>query len=237
MRFLTLCFFLVAIPFMATAQPRLQDATVVARDGTISITRLPVRTSTGTIFRDVTIELHVDDDGRVTLATDGAGRALVGGVAAARAGGRAVALRAVPSDAAIELPQRASPPIVMQRFTPGTYTMTDGTLVTLGERGEDLVHHVPMWTLSGGAPLESATFYSGPPSMNPRSARLKRAQITSTDLAYGTMDGGTGDKFGTGALIGVAQHGRILQIVSFRVGCCSDAETPVARIDLTYVGR
>ena len=67
-------------PALGEAITRLQDATVVARGTTIRITRLPIHTAGGTIYRDVTIELHVDQQGRVTLATDSAGRAIAAGV-------------------------------------------------------------------------------------------------------------------------------------------------------------
>ena len=223
-----------------TAEPRLQDAIVVAKGGTITISRLPIRTPTGTILRDVTIELHVTADGRVTLATDGAGRALASGAPAAPS--RQVALRAVPSGTpaetnAIELPQRPSPPVVFQHFTAGTYTASDGTLVQLQDRGQDLIHGIPAWTLSGDGPIASATFYSGPPRLNPRSRRLSRAGLTGEEYAYGTSDSGTSDVFGTGALIGVQQSGATLRVVSFHHGCCSDSNEPTSSVTYTRVGR
>ena len=222
-----------------TAVPRLQDATVVAKNSTISITRLPIRTANGTIFRDVTIELHVDADGRVTLATDGAGRALAGGAPGAPA--RRVALQAVPSGTpvqSIELPQRPSPPTVFQHFTAGTYASADGSLAQLQDRGMDLIHGVPMWSFTAdGGPVGSATFYAGPPRLNPRSGRLARAGLTGEEYAYGTSDSGSGDTFGSGALLGVAQHGKQLEVVSFHHGCCSDVGEPTGSVTYTLVGR
>ena len=236
------CAVLFACLGRAAAQPRLQDATVVARGSTISITRLPIRTAAGIIYRDVTIELHVGADGRVTLATDGAGRALAG--TAPGPARRQVALQAVPSGTAqvetnaIELPQRASPPITFQHFTPGTYTAADGSLMQLQDRGVDLIHNVPMWSLaSDGGAISSATFYSGPPRLNPRSGRLARAGLTGEEYAYGTSDGGSGETFGSGALIGVAQKGKTLKVVSFHHGCCTDEAEPVSSVTYTLVGR
>ena len=238
-------------PVPGGATTNLKDATVVARGTTIRITRLPIHTASGTIYRDVTIELHVDQQGRVTLATDSAGRAIAAGVpagAAPRSPGApasapaSVALQAVPSGqpaaGAVELPQQPSPPIVYQTFTPGTYTAADGSLIQVEKQGMDLIHHVPAWSLSSptGAAITSAVWWSGPPFLNPRSNRLHRAQITSTDYAYGVSDAGSGGVFGTGALIGVKQVGRTLQIVSFHHGCCTDEEQPVAMLSFTRIG-
>jgi hypothetical protein len=221
-----------------TATTRLQDATVVARDSTISITRLPIHTPNGTIYRDVTIELQVDAQGHVTLATNNAGRQGVPGVAPAPGG--QVALQSVPSggpaNLPIELPQRESPPIVMQIFRAGTYSAPDGSLAHVQDRGNDLVHHVPLWSIAGdGGPIVSAQWYSGPPFMNPRYKRLRAAEITSTDYAYGLTDAGSEGPFGSNAVIGVRQEGTNLRIVSFRHGCCSETSQPVASVLYTYV--
>ncbi len=244
-------------PVAGEATTNLKDATVVARGTTIRITRLPIHTAAGTIYRDVTIELHVDQQGRVTLATDSAGRAMAAGVPAGAApergaggpvspasGPARVALQSVPSGqaapgaGAIELPQQPSPPIVYQTFTPGTYTAADGSLIQVESRGMDLIHHVPAWSLSSptGAAITSAVWWSGPPFLSPRSNRLRRAQITGTDYAYGVSDEGSGGVFGTGALIGVKQVGRTLEIVSFHHGCCTDEEQPVAMLSFTRIG-
>lgn len=211
-----------------TAETRLQDATVVAKGSTISITRLPIRTPSGIIYRDVTIELHATQDGRVTLATR-------------RPAQPAVALRAVPSgqaaEAEVDLPQRASPPVVFQHFRAGTYASTDGSLMQLQDRGMDLLHHVPMWGISAdGGAISSATFYSGPPRLNPRARRLRNAGITSEDFAYGTTDSGSGEVFGGGALIGVQQKGDTLRVVSFRHGCCGDGDEPAGSVVYKFVG-
>ena len=155
-----------------------------------------------------------------------------------------MALQSVPSGragagaGAIELPQQPSPPIVFQKFTPGTYTAADGSLIQVEDRGMDLIHHVPSWSLSSptGAAITSAVWWSGPPFLSPRSNRLKRAQITGTDYAYGVSDEGSSSVFGTGALIGVKQVGSTLQIVSFHHGCCTDEEQPVGTLTFTKVG-
>ena len=237
----------MALPASAQTDPattRLQDAQVVARGNTIAITRLPIKTATGTIYRDVTIELQVDAQGHVTLATDSTGRAVAGGMAApslpARASGRPaqVALQAVPSGQPIELPQQPSAPIVFQQFTAGTYTAPDGSIVQVQDRGRDLIHGVPAWSLrSDNAAITEATWWSGPPFLSPRSTRLKRAEITSTQYAYGVSDAGTGNVFGSGALIGVKQNGYTLTIVSFHHGCCTDEPQPVSTLTYTLLGH
>ena len=228
-------FVLLALPAAAQeATTRLQDAVVSARGSTISIRRLPIHTATGTIYRDVTIELRVDSQGRVSLATDSAGRVVAPGMPAPPA---QVALQSVPSGAPVELPQRPSAPIVMQIFRAGTYTAPDGSFVHVSDRGNDLVHHLPAWSLSAdGGVLASALWWSGPPEMNPKHARLKDADITGTDYAYGVSDTGNSEMFGSGVLIGVAQQGNTLRIVSYHHGCCSDQTTPVASLTYSYVG-
>ncbi len=249
MRFtLAFCSALLTLPATARAQEapattRLQDAQLVASGNTITISRLPIRTAHGTLFRDVTIELQVDAQGHVTLATDSAGHAIASGMpAAAPAAPAQVALRAVPSgqkpEQRLELAQRPSAPIVFQHFTPGTYTGADGSLIQVQDRGMDMVHHVPSWGLSSptGAAITAATWYSGPPFLNPRSSRLQRARITSTAFAYGIADEGGGGVFGTGALIGVRQDGPKLIIASFHHGCCTDEAEPVATLTFTRLG-
>ena len=239
-----LCLSLPARAQDAPATTRLQDAQLVARGNTIAITRLPIHTAHGTIYRDVTIELQVDAQGHVTLATDAAGRVVAAGMPAtplpARPSATApqIALRSVPSGQPIELPQAPSEPITYQRFTPGTYTAADGSLIQVQDRGMDLIHHVPAWTLTSptGAAITTATWYSGPPFLNPRSRRLKRANITGTQFAYGTSDEGSSPVFGSGALIGVREAGRTLTIVSFHHGCCTDEPEPVATLTFTRLG-
>ncbi len=217
---------------------RLQDAVIRARGSTISIRRLPIETPTGRVFRDVVIELHADAQGRVSVVT--AGPAAAAPPVAAVSGQTRLAVQSVPSGqpTQAELPQKVSAPIVMQIFRAGTYSAADGGLVRVQDRGNDLVHHLPAWSLStdANATLGDALWWSGPPEMNPKSARLRRAEITGTEYAYGVSNAGNSEMFGTGSLIGVAQQGNTLRIVSFHHGCCSDQETPAASITYTYVG-
>ena len=225
----------------APAATRLQDATVIAKGSTISIRRLPIHTAGGILYRDVTIELQVDAQGHVSLATAAPASLPTPG------GGRQLALQSVPSagtggaggvEPGVELAQRPSPPIVMQIFRAGTYSAADGALVHILDRGNDLVHRLPNWSLTadGTGVIASATWWSGPPDMNPKHRRLKDANIYGTDYAYGIVDGGSDGPFGSGALIGVAQAGNTLRFVSFHHGCCSDQEAPVASITYTYAG-
>jgi len=231
---------LIAEPALAQpAQPSLQDAAGIhGSGGTLTITRLPIHTASGIIYRDVTIELHADAQGNVTIATDTAGHALLG--AAPRPGAALAVAATPPSPGVVQLTQQPSAPLVMQHFTAGMYETAGGAVVQVIDRGIDLVHGVPAWsitTVSGGSALESAIWYSGPPYVNPKARRLQNAGITSAAYAYGISDAGDGRLFGTGSLIGAVQEGNTLKIVSFRKGCCEDSDTPVAQLTFTRLGR
>jgi hypothetical protein len=221
------------------AAPRLQDAVIRGSGGTLSITRLPIHTANGIIYRDVTIELHVDDSGNVTLNTDSAGHAVAGGLPGVLPTGH-VTLSA-PASGTIQLAQRPSAPLVLQHFTPGTYEAAGSPLVKLAERPPENVHGLPTWSLTtigdADGPLERATWYSGPAALNPVARRLEEAGIDSADYAYGTAAAGGNEMFGGGAIIGVSQQGNTLKIVSFRKGCCSATDKPVTQLVFSRLGH
>ena len=53
----------------ATPTPYLQDSTIVGSGGTLTITDMPVQTSTGSlVYKDVTIQLNAATNGNVTIA-------------------------------------------------------------------------------------------------------------------------------------------------------------------------
>ncbi len=200
-----------------TAEPLLQDATIKGSGGTITISRLPVRTSHGIIYRDVTIQLSVDEEGRVRFATG----------APAASGKAGPALVQSPS-----LPPRP------QHFRPGTYEGSDGSLmylaVTTPPDGPKAWH---LSTLrAGSGTIETASWQEGAIAENRHADIIRRAGITSQDYSYGLSEGGA-EAFGDGALLGAAQNGPTLVVVSFRHGCCTNTPAPAARRGFTFVGK
>jgi hypothetical protein len=82
----------------------------------------------------------------------------------------------------------------------------------------------------------SATFYVGSLSSNPLYSRLKAAGITSTAYSYGII-GATncgGGWWSPGGIVGFAQTGNDITIVSFSYVGTTDHATPGAQITYTY---
>jgi hypothetical protein len=208
----------------ATPTPFLEDSTIVSTGGTLTATRVPVETATGSIvYQDVTIQLDATAKGGLTLA---------------------------PGYPKIQ----PSPPILTSGFLAGHYagppTVASGNyLVTVTGPGIG-GNGTTVWSLTAAkwanactAPL-SATWYSGPISENPLAPRIKRAGITSTDYSYGIVgvsepsncasnSPGYYYTFLQDALIGVTQTQDSLTIVSFEYNEGTDSSTPVAQITYT----
>jgi hypothetical protein len=210
------------LPGAARAQdatPRLQDADIEARGGHLSIIRLPIDIGGKTVYRDITLDLKVNANGDVSIATDvkqpqGAAGAVV-----------------APTTISPVIVSKPSPPPVVQNFRSGTYRAADGTAYHLSSQGVSLIFgKLPGWKLSvlgpGGKVLDNATWYDGPIDQNPLHKRLRNAGITTQSLSWGSSDGGSGVGFDDGSLIGATAVGNTLTIYSFRKGCCTD--TPVA---------
>ena len=235
------------------ATPQLENANIEGQAGTLTITRMPIKTPTGTIYRDVVIQLQADDAGNVTFAR---GRLPSPPASGAAVAGRAPAPAAPPEPTVTgggtltqnepglsevqPLTVSPSKPVKVQQFKEGTYQGNDGSLVHVTGGGNALLEGVPVWTLSaigGSAALTSATWYEGLISDNPRERIIKRAGITSLDFAYGTSDQGDSGSFGSGALLGATQTGDTLTIVSYHRGCCSNGREPSASLTYKFIGR
>ena len=181
---------LAAAPALAqTLGPRLQDAKIVGHGSTITITRLPVRTPEGIVYRDITIQLKVDATGDVGVRAQGNSPA--------------------PSAPTAQLQSRVSPPPGTQdvtvgsitetptapeveaHFIAGTYRGPDGALVQVMRTGRPLTGgQFPTWALTalGESPITSAAWYAGPLRTNPHQALINRAHINSNDYSYGIID-------------------------------------------------
>ena len=85
------------------------------------------------------------------------------------------------------------------------------------------------WTWAANGYPYDAAFYVGPVSGNPLSARIKKAAITTRDYSFG-LSGSGGGNFAPGCLLGIAQTGAALTIVSFsNSGCTQDFPEPQAQ--------
>ena len=241
-----------ALPAFA-ATPQLENANIEGQGGTLTITRMPINTPTGTIYRDVVIQLQADDAGNVTFAR---GRLPAPASPAPAVAGRTPAPSTLPEPTVSgggaltqtepglsevqPLTVSPSKPVKVQQFKEGTYQGNDGSLVHVTGGGNALLEGVPVWTLSsigGSGALTSATWYEGLISDNPRERIIKRAGITSLDYAYGTSDQGDSGSFGSGALLGATQTGDTLTIVSYHRGCCSNGREPSASLTYKFIGR
>ncbi len=205
---------LLLLPALAqAAEPRLQDATISGNGNTITINNMPVRTSHGTIYRDVTIEIRVDENGVVSFAPG-----------------------ARPTDVPKPIVQAPALPPKIQQFREGTYAAEDGTLMRL-TFGTTLLDSTPLWTFTqfGGqpGPIGEATWFEGPIQGSPHAAAIRRAGITSMLYSYGVTTSGEGS-FAPHSIIGATQTGNELTIVSFRHGCCGNGKSPTGIESYTY---
>jgi len=196
------------LPEVTTATPsmQLQYASIVGTGNTVTISRVPVTTSTGTIvFEDITTQFAVGANGQITIAA-GSPKYLV------------------------------SPTLPVANFKAGLYDGPNfgansdyqGMQVVVAGPGTAAAVATE-WTLTTPTTSTasctypgSATWYVGAPTdpNNPLAARLKAAGITSTAYSYGIMgggNGGCGPKYAWygNALIGVSQSGNTITIASF----------------------
>ena len=208
---------LLLLPTLAqAAEPQLQDATISGNGNTITINNMPVRTSHGTIYRDVTIEIRVDENGVVSFAPG-----------------------ARPTDIPKPIVQAPALPPRVQQFREGTYAAEDGTLMRLAYITPTF-GGVPLWTFTQfgdqPGPLAEATWYEGPIIGSPHAAAIRRAGITSMLYSYGVSTNGTGS-FAPHSIIGATQTGDELTVVSFRHGCCGNGKSPTGIESYTYTAK
>jgi hypothetical protein len=203
----------------ATPTPFLQDSTIVGAGGTLTATRVPVETSTGSVVcQDVTIQFNASTKGALTLA---------------------------PGYPKIQ----PCPPLITSNFLAGNYagppTIVRGKyLVTVGGPAAGPGSSTA-WSLvaTNGADLctvpVTATWYTGPIANNPLAPRLKKAGITTTEYSYGIVgvgppciDSQYDRDFAQNGLIGAKQIGQVLQIFNF-TDFGNDLNVPNAMIAYT----
>ncbi len=189
-------------------------SSVIGLNKTITATQVPVQTSTGLIYKDVTIQINVDAAGNLTYATTSPLATLSPMLSPStfRAG-----IYTNSSDNRYGL-QVAGPSII-----PG---------------GGGLAQ----WSISSApglacSPPQPATFYTGPLDKSPLAARVSAAGITGITASQysfgviGTPNCGNADWQNNG-LIGLTNIGGNLVIASFTQSG-TDASTPYTQ--LTYV--
>ena len=121
-----------------------------------------------------------------------------------------------------------SPKLLFDGLQVGKY-MDDGYNATLSGPGIG-PSGTTEWSWSGDYNLGSAAFYVGPIAKNPLAARIKKAGITYTGYTYG-ISGGGGTNWASNCLVGIAQTGNALTLVSFsNSGCTQDYPMPQAQM-------
>jgi hypothetical protein len=187
-----------------------QDSTLTASGNTITANNLPVVTTTGKIYDDVTIQFDVADDGTLTVSS----------------GYPQIVAAAKPLISHFLAGSYAGP------STDAEFLITvNGPGVTTGGATE--------WSLSAATSASSTTYptsamwYVGPLASNPLYSRIKAAGITSTAYSYGVGSGyNSGSNWGTDSLLGFSQTNGALTIVSFTHNTV-DNSTPVDQITYT----
>lgn len=189
----------------------MQYSTLTGSGNAITASWIPIVTSKGTIYKDLTLLFNVDSSGNLTLATG------------------------YPHIAP------APPPVVYSfragKYV-GPTTICNNMLINIAGPGW-ASGGATEWSLeaasgAGGCTYPySATWYVGSIANSPLAARLKKAGITSTAWSYGV--GGTpyGGDWGPDSLLGFSQIGNTLTIVSFSLDGSIDHSEPVAQITYT----
>jgi hypothetical protein len=207
----------LVVSAQTTPSALFQNSTLTSTTNTINVTQLPVVTSSGISYFNLTIPFDVSiTDGKITI-TPGTPQ------------------------------QTAAPRPLVSGFKAGNYQgpSTDSSfLITVSGPGVGS-GGTTEWSLltSSGANgytyPSSANWYVGPlNSNNPMYPRLKAAGITSTAYSYGTSNGSDGafqgEYWANKSLLGFAQTGSGLTIVSFTYDG-HDYSTPQSQITYEFI--
>jgi hypothetical protein len=186
-------------------------STLTASGDKVTATWVPVITSKGTIFKNVTLLFEVDSSGNLTLAP----------------GYPEVVPSPAPVVSAFKAGNYAGPASVYH----GDFVIVvAGPGVTVGGATE--------WTVTAPTGVDiytypgSGTWYVGPLATNPLAARLKAAGITSTAWSYGVAGSQWRGAWAANTLVGVSQVGNTITFVSF-TNPNGDHSEPVDQITYT----
>jgi hypothetical protein len=200
--------------------PQFQYAAITGAANMITLTRVPVLTSSGqTVYQDITLQFDNDGSGNLTLTSGYPMFTL-------------------------------SPNLQVSSFQPGKYLSPGNVLAGKGSitvSGPGVVSGgSTAWSISANSDADpctfpnSATWYVGPIDNNAMAARLKKANITSTAWSYGISGGGIAFScggslsfhWGNGSIIGVSQTGNTITFASF-TNNSFDQASPVDQITYT----
>lgn len=189
----------------------LQYSTLTGSGNSVTANWVPVVTSKGTIYKNLTLLFDVDSSGNLTVAPNYP----------------KVVLSPSPIASSFIAGKYVGPSTICNSMI----VTVSGPAITAGGATE--------WSLVVGSGAGActypynATWYVGPPATNPLvAARLKKVGITSTNWSYGV--GGTpyGGDWTHDSLLGFSQIGKTLTIVSFTDGS-GDHNEPVDTIVYT----
>lgn len=203
-----------------TPGPQFQYAALTGSANTITLTRVPVTTSSGQIiYQDITLQFDNDGNGNLTLTNGFPMMALSRG-------------------------------LQVSSFQAGKYigpgSVANGNaLITVN--GPGVVNGgSTAWSSTTAATADpctvptSATWYVGPLTNNPMATRLTKAGITSTAWSYGISGNGIAFSCGgslsfhwsNGSIIGVSQTGNSITFARF-TNNSFDQASPVDQITYT----
>jgi hypothetical protein len=217
-------FFIAALTALASAQntpvpgPQFQYASMTGSGNVITLTRVPVTTSSGqVVYQDISIQFDNDGNGNLNVTAG------------------------FPTF-------NPSPNLLVSSFQTGTYVAAPNVAhgkaaITINGPGVSTGGSTTWSSIatSSADPCTypgSATWYVGPIDNNPLSARLKKVGITSTAWTYGVLGSGVafscgvGFTWGNGAIVGVSQVGNTITFASF-TNNGSDSASPVDQITYT----
>jgi hypothetical protein len=189
----------------------MQYSTLTGSGNNITAVRVPIVTSTGTIYKNMTLLFNVDSSGNLTIAS----------------GYPKFVIPPTPSISGF----KAGPYV-------GPTTLCNNMIINVAGPGI-APGGATEWTLAAGSGAgactypDSATWYVGPIATSPLAARVKAAGITSTAWSYGV--GGTpySGSWYRNSLLGFSQVGKTLTIVSFSTNGTVDHSEPVDQITFT----
>jgi hypothetical protein len=192
-------------------------STLTGSGSTITANWVPVVTSSGTFYKNVTLLFNLDSSGNLTLASGYP--------------------KVVPSPTPLVSSFVAGKYVGPSTVDYGNAVITvSGPGITAGGATE--------WSLAAAAGANAYTYpstsswYVGPIASNPLAARLNAAGITSTAWSYGVGVGcyctsGGGGWYFANALLGFSQTANALTIVSFTDDTGKDHSQPVSQITYT----